>query len=132
MAIEIIKATFGKVKPKATIHLTGKLGFNMEANNLMVLEAEQAFLFAKDTEDKNKYYLIPGTAENGAGKIAKAGAYYYLNLGDAFDTVGLDYVKEIISFDIKKDTHDGNTIYVLGKRKPTIRTEKTTKEEGEN
>lgn len=132
MAIEIIKATFGKAKPKATIHLTGKLGFNMEANNLMGLEVEQAFLFARDTEDKNKYYLLPGKEEEGAGKIAKAGAYYYLNLGDAFDTVGLDYIKEIISFDMKKDTHDGNTIYVLNKRKPTIRTEKTNKEGGEN
>lgn len=132
MAIEIIKATFGKAKPKATIHLTGKLGFNMEANNLMTLEAEQAFQFAKDTEDKSKYYLIPGTTEEGAGKIAKAGAYYYLNLGDAFETVGFDYVKEIISFDVRKDTHDGKTIYVLHKRKPTVRTEKINKEEGMN
>lgn len=98
----------------------------------MKLEAEQAFYFAKDTDDKSKFYLIPGKAEDGAGKVAKAGAYYYLNLGDAFDTVGLDYVKEIISFDIKKDTYEGKDMYVLGKRKSTIRGTKENKEEEEN
>ncbi|KQR68375.1 hypothetical protein [Pedobacter sp. Leaf176] len=132
MAIEIVKATFGKAKPKATIHLTGKLGFNMEANNLMGLKAEEEFLFAKDTDDKNVFYLISGNGQEGAGKVAKAGDYYYLNLGDVFDTVGLDYVKEIISFDIKKDTHDGNVMYILGKRKSTIRSKKENKEEETN
>lgn len=132
MAIEIVKAIFGKAKPKATIHLTGKLGFNMEASNLMKLETEQAFLFAKDTEDANRFYLIPGKEEDGAGRIAKAGAYYYLNLGDAFDTVGLNYTKEIISFNIKEDKHDGAAIYVLEKRKTSIRTIKDNKGEEEN
>lgn len=124
MAIEIIKANFSRAKPKATIHLTGKLGFNMEANNLMGLKSERAFHFARDTEDEKKFYLIEGLKDDGAGKVAKAGEYYYLNLGDAFDTVGLNYKEETIIFDITKDTHDGKPMFVLHKRKSLPRNKK--------
>ncbi len=124
MAIEIIKANFSKSKPKATIHLTGKLGFNIEANKLMDLKSDKAFHFAKDTEDERKFYLIEGLKDDGAGKVAKAGEYYYLNLGDAFDTVGLNYKDETIIFDINKDTHEGKPMYVLNKRKSLPRKKK--------
>lgn len=124
MAIEIIKANFSKTKPKATIHLSGKLGFNIEASNLMELDGSKAFHFAKDTEDDKVFYLITGTKEDGAAKVAKAGDYYYLNLGNAFDLVELTYKDDTIIFDVSKGTHDGKPMYILGKRKSIPRKKK--------
>jgi len=124
MGIEIIKPSFSKAKPKATIHLSGKLGFNIQASNLMEMKSETAFHFAKDTDDDKKFYLITGTKEDGAAKVAKAGEYYYINLGDVFDIVGLNYKEETIIFDINKDTHNGKPMYVLSKRKPILRKKK--------
>lgn len=124
MGIEIIKPSLSKAKPKATIHLSGKLGFNIEASNLMEIKSDTAFQFARDTEDNEKFYLIAGNKEDGAAKVAKAGDYYYINFGDVFDIVGLNYKDETIIFDINKDTHDGKPMYVLSKRKSILRKKK--------
>jgi len=117
MAFEIIKASFSKAKAKATIHLTGRLGFNIEASNLMALKSGQAFHLAKDTDNANKFYLLVAKEEDGAGKIAKAGAYFYLNIGDAFEKANLNFKTETIIFDVSKDIYDGETIFVMDKRK---------------
>lgn len=117
MAIEIIKVSASKTKPKATIHLTGKLGFNMEASNLMKLQGGKLFHFAKETEDEGKFYLIEGMEADGAVKVSKAGQYFYLNLPDAFDKVGLNYKEETIMFDITEDLYHGKPMYILKKRK---------------
>lgn len=132
MKFEIIRASVSKGKPKATIHLTGKLGFNMEAYNLMQLKADEQFLFARDTEDENKFYLLHTKEEEGSIRVSKAGAYFYLNMASVFDQIGFDYVENTYSFYIKKDKYQGEDIFVLEKRPTTPRKETKQKKGGSN
>lgn len=120
MEIEFIKANFSKTKPKATIHMTGKLGFNIEASNLMGLANKDSFLIGKDKNDENKLYLLESDSE-GSVKAAKAGEYYYLNVGNVFDVMGFDYKKYTIMFDVSIDKYNDTDIYVLNKRVPKER-----------
>ncbi len=120
MEIEFIKANASRTKPKATIHMTGKLGFNIEASNLIGLGDKKAFLIGRDKKDDNKIYLFESDAE-GSAKVAKAGLYYYINAGNVFDVMELDYKKYTIMFDIAKDSYNNQDIYVLTKRTPKER-----------
>jgi hypothetical protein len=123
MEIEFIKANTSRTKPKATIHMTGKLGFNIEASTLMEIENKKSFLIGKDKNDVDRFYLFE-SEEEGSGKIAKAGEYYYLNLGNAFDLLEMDYRRYTIMFDVSKSTYNEKDIYVLKKRVPKLRNEK--------
>lgn len=123
MEIEFIKANFSKTKPKATIHMTGKLGFNIEASNLMGLPDKESFLIGKDKNDENKLYLLESDNE-GSVKLAKAGEYYYLNAGNVFELMGLDYKVYTIMFDVTIDKYNDKDIYVLNKRVPKLRNTK--------
>jgi len=118
-------------KAKATIHNTGKLGFNIEAIEIMQLKNQGSYLLATDEEDANVMYLIPTDSSNGVGKVAKAGDYYYLNVGDAFEKLGFKYTEYTIMFDIEKSEYEGKEIFILKKRKEIKRKEKSvTTDEG--
>lgn len=129
MKFEIIRASAAKGKPKATIHLTGKLGFNMEAYNLMELKQDTKFLFARDTEDENKFYLLHTEEDEGSIRAAKAGSYFYLNMASVFDQIGFNYAEQNYSFYIKKDKYEGKDIFVLEKRPVTPRKDMKGKKE---
>ena len=120
MEIEFIKANTSKLKPKATIHMTGKLGFNIEASNLMGLNEKMSFLIGKDKIDENRFYLFQSEDE-GSATVAKGGNYYYLNAGNAFDLLGMDYKQYTLMFDVSKDKYNDKDIYVLKKREPKLR-----------
>ncbi|TCD11637.1 hypothetical protein EZ449_05090 [Pedobacter frigidisoli] len=120
MEIEFIKANTSRTKPKATIHMTGKLGFNIEASTLMEIENKKSLIIGKDRNDADRFYLFE-SEEEGAGRVAKAGEYYYLNLGNAFDLLEMDYKKYTIMFDVSKSTYQDKDIYVLKKRTPKER-----------
>lgn len=120
MEIEFVKANFSKTKPKATIHMTGKLGFNTEASNLMDLSNKGSFLIGKDKNNEDKLYLLESDSE-GSVKIAKAGEYYYLNAGNVFELMELDYRLFTIMFDVSLDKYNDKDIYVLNKRIPKPR-----------
>ncbi|MDN5289629.1 MAG: hypothetical protein JWR38_5908 [Mucilaginibacter sp.] len=117
-------------KAKATIHSTGKLGFNIEAIEVMQLKNQGSYLLATDEEDENVMYLIPTDTADGVGKVAKAGDYYYLNVGDAFQKLGFKYKEYTIMFDIEKSEYEDKEIFILRKRKDIKRKEKSTSNEG--
>lgn len=100
--------------------MTGKLGFNIEASNLMGLSNKESFLIGKDKNDENKLYLLESNNE-GSVKISKAGEYYYLNAGNVFELMEYDYKKYTIMFDVTVDKYNDSDIYVLNKRIPKER-----------
>jgi len=135
MDLDFIEIPTGTSKPKATIHVTGKLGFNMEAVKYMNINDGAYFRIArnKETGDKKDLYFVPApSGTQGAVKVAKAGQYYYMNLGALFTQMNLEYDKKTIAFDISKLDYNGTDIFLLTKRrKETIR-EKKTEDQSQN
>lgn len=113
MGFKFIDIDLSRGKPKATIHSSGKLGFNIEAAKTMDLQNKNFFLLAQDEEDEKKIYLIENEDGKGAARVSKAGLYYYLNAGDAFDKLGFNYKGYTIIFDIAKDQYNNRDMYVL-------------------
>lgn len=124
MKIKIINIDLNRSKPKATIHYSGKLGFNREAANVMNLAEKRTFQFATDEERNEVLYLIESSEDKGVAKISKAGTYFYLNVGDAFDALGFNYKTYTIIFDIAKDDYNGKTVYVLTQKRKILRKDK--------
>ena len=104
---------------KCTIHITGKLGFSLEAiKKLNINESAYIKIAANedDTSDKNLYMVVSNEPDNDDFKINKAGAYYYANTKALFDTLKLDYKNYTIMFDITNFEHEGQKLYKLQKR----------------
>jgi hypothetical protein len=119
--LKFIEIDINPARPKATIHASGRLGFNIEAISFMDLNKKKFFKVAVEDQDGvsvNNIYLIEQESPNGAAKIAKAGDYYYLNAGMLFDDLEEDYKNFTIIYDIKKELFDGKDMFVLKKRKP--------------
>ena len=122
-------------KPKATIHITGKLGFNMEAQKLMRLSDDSYYRVALDEDEEevtNIYFVASTKDEQGALKIAKAGQYFYANLTTLFDKLKLDYAKYTIAFDIEKSKYEDKDMFIFKKRKKDRpRTSEDNSEDGD-
>jgi len=119
MELLFIDINSKKSKPKATIHLTGKLGFNLEAADLMGLSDASYYRIAIDKERdgiKNVYLVESRESESGVAKVAKAGKYYYLNIVSVFDDLKLEYTTYTIMFDIEESSYEGERMFILKKR----------------
>lgn len=129
MNLEFVDISANTSKPKATIHITGKLGFNSEAVKYMEINEITYFRIALNRDakqEKNLYFVAATQEDNGAVKIAKSGQYFYLNLGTLFNQMGLEYEKYTIAFDIIKGEHEGRPLFTLRKRrKETLRERKS-------
>jgi hypothetical protein len=132
MKLSFLEIDINKAKPKATIHFSGKLGFNMEAIEFMKLENQDSYLIATNEEKEGVFYLLKSDKTSGVAKIAKAGAYYYLNVGDAFEKLGYDYKGNTIMFDISKDSYEGNDLYIFTKYREIKRKEKVSLDKKED
>lgn len=119
--LRFIEIDTNPIKPKATVHASGRLGFNIEAINFMELAKRKFFRVAIGDEDGvsvSNIYLIEQDDATGAAKIAKAGEYYYLNVGSLFEELEEDYKNYTVIYDVKKQLYDGKDMFVLKKRKP--------------
>ncbi len=130
--ITIIRTRDFNVKLKATIHASGRLGFTADTATALSLSPSSLAKFARDDEDeKSLYLIITDTPDEDAFKVIKAGAYYYLPTSLMFDSLGFDYKRFNIMFDLVRMTDldellDGQ-VYKLNKR-IIMRKEKKTKE----
>jgi hypothetical protein len=110
-------------KAKATVHITGKLGFNKEAEKLMKLSEQTYFRVAIDGEIanfKNVYLVEHKQGESDSIKVSKAGSYYYLNTASVFDTLKLKYNTHRIIFDIERSEYENKTMFILKRRRRDI------------
>ena len=120
MAFTIISAKDFVVKLKATIHYTGKLGFTEITAEHLKLNSSSGIKIARDDTDTNLLYLINcRTPDEDTFKVSSAGDYFYVNTKPLFDTLGYDYKRNNIMFDMvrARELETGDVeIYKLIKR----------------
>lgn len=120
MALTIISAKDFAVKLKATIHYSGKLGFTEATAQHLKLSSDSCIKIATDDEDPDLLYLINcRTPDEDAFKVSSAGDYFYVNTKPLFDTLGYDYKRKNIMFDMvrARELEKGDEeIYKLIKR----------------
>lgn len=98
------------VNRKATIHITGKLGFSQEAIIFLDLESNKYLRIGynkQNSDDKSLYVTLSKEESEGSFKIINAGKYMYVNTTALFDDLEYDYKNNIISYFISSMEKDG-------------------------
>ena len=108
------------LRPKASIHKSGKLGFDSDANEFMGLRSGHEFLVGYGNEGPTEKLILLDAEEDDPEvskiSVAKAGEYYYLNLRNFFDKYEVDYENCKIRYDIARARYEGREGYVLDQR----------------
>ena len=123
MALTFLKIKSFENNSKATIHKSGKLGFNAEAQEKYLvgeklnvkIALSQEFEDSKGVEGGLFLFVTPLEDEETL-PVAKSGDYYYINTKSIFDHYEIDYVKNKIMFDIFEETIDGMDVLKLKRR----------------
>ncbi|MCP4457169.1 MAG: hypothetical protein GY816_03940 [Cytophagales bacterium] len=105
MKIKFISPSEVSNNLKATIHKSGKLGFNMDAANRIKLEEMSCAMVGineEDEDDANLYIMFSKEALEDSYKVSKAGEYFYLNLKNFFEKQKINYEDFRISYTIKE------------------------------
>jgi hypothetical protein len=127
MAIQIISAKRFATKLKATIQRSGRLGFTEETARYMNLAEEKFAKFAQDDESGTLYLIIHDTRDEDSFEIRSSSGYYYVPAKMMFDSLGMDYEKNVIMFDLVRkpsldETLEGQVFLMktrISKRKET-------------
>lgn len=101
---------------KATIHKSGKLGFTVDAANKMDLKPNMSAAVGKNEEDEAEstlYIKLFEQQEKDAFNVAKAGAYFYINLKALFDALKFNYKMYSYIYDITEETIEGEKYFKL-------------------
>lgn len=105
------------LRPRASIHKNGKLGFNSDAAEFMDLESGNTFSVGVGQEGVvSKIVLLPceeHDPDESKIDVARAGDYYYLNLRNFFDLREVSYDEYRIRYDIKRADYEDRVAYVL-------------------
>ena len=128
------------LRPIATIHLAGKLGFNMDASKFLNLDGRPSFVVATKKDDPRAQQIFLIETENSIGNdippvvVSKAGSYFYLGIRNVLDQLGIDYTNRIIVYEITKAEEDymGCPLYVLTRVKNKLRARPSQGHEGQN
>lgn len=113
---------------KATVHITGKLGFTIEAAKKMQFESHRFMSIASNGEDENDtslYIVMSETKKDNSFNIAKAGQYYSVNTKALFDVMKLNYKTHTIMYDISIIDVEGEIVYKLSKREKPKKKDET-------
>lgn len=117
MKYTILSAKEFNTKLKCTIQATGKLGFTEATAKHMNLSKDSYVQFAQDDENKDTLYLIHiNKKDEDAFKVIKAGQYFYVSTKALFDSLGYDYKKNTIIFDMVEQKVEEIKMYKLIKR----------------
>lgn len=116
MKLQIIKKNELEKSVRATIQMSGKLGFTTEAAQKLGLSDDKTIVFSKDGDESIDGRLVlymqvlSGQHEDGF-RVNKAGQYFYLSAKALFDTFKVPYAKKSIALDLTKVVIDGDTYY---------------------
>ncbi len=119
MKLKFIDTSKYAYRLNCTIQLNGKLGFSLSAIKSLQIDSNKYAAFAtneEDNKDMNLYLAIYNEKKEGALKFVRAGNYYYLNTKKMFAELGVDYIKNIIIYDISNCDYEGEKVYKLSKR----------------
>lgn len=127
MAIQIISAKRFATKLKATIQRSGRLGFTEETARYLNLADEKFAKFAQDDESGTLYLIILDMRDEDSFDIRSSSGYYYVSAKMMFDSLGMDYEKNVIMFDLVRkpsldETLEGQVFLMksrISKRKET-------------
>lgn len=100
MAIQIISAKRFATKLKATIQRTGRLGFTEETARYMNLADGKFAKFAQDNENGTLYLIIIDKRNEDSFDIRSSSGYYFVPAKMMFDSLGVDYEKNVVMFDL--------------------------------
>lgn len=104
---------------KATVHKTGKLGFNSGASKYMKLDKRKFFnigLNKANENDKNLYVVPVENETDKTYKLVKAGQYYYLFIKNILRDLKIDYKNETVIYEIEEMEQNGTVFYKLERR----------------
>jgi hypothetical protein len=108
------------LRPRASIHKNGKLGFNSDAAEFMELESGKSFSVGVGKGGVEKMLVLLPYQDQDPDEshidTARAGDYYYLNLRNFFDMQDVPYERMRVKYDIEETDYDGRTAYVLSQR----------------
>ena len=118
MELEFADVRTDPPRPKATVHASGKIGFNSDAAEVMDLSGDEVFCVAYDPEQgpDGDLYLLPPTPaapDESCIEVAKAGSYFHLNLRRFFERYEVDYERYKVIYDVYERDQGG---YLLRKR----------------
>ena len=120
MAIKILSAKEFNVKLKATIQAYGRLGFTEPTAKFLKLSPYKYAIFANDEETNNLYLAISENESEDSFEIKSTSGYYYVPAKMLFDVLGLDYINNVIMFDLVRvsslDEETGGETYKMNKR----------------
>ena len=110
-----------KVKLKATIQQTGRLGFTADTADRLHLSEETYVQFARDDEGERTLYMVLHREPTGNSfRVMKSGKYFYLPTKQMFDAFGEDYERYNIMFDLVRteslDAQLGGQVYKMSRR----------------
>lgn len=100
MAIQIISAKRFATKLKATIQRSGRLGFTEETAKYMNLADGKFAKFAQDDESGILYLIITNKRNEDSFDIRSSSGYYFVPAKMMFDSLGVDYEKNVVMFDL--------------------------------
>lgn len=120
MGLEFADVKSKPLRPKGTVHKSGKLGFNSDAAQMMDLSGDEVFCVAYDDEEgpDGDLYLLsenPKAPERSCIEVARAGDYYHLNLRRFFERYDIDYERYKIIYDVV-DSDTSGVEYRLDRR----------------
>lgn len=109
------------LKPRASIHSVGKLGFNMDASIFMNLNLFPSFVFATIPDDRtlDKIFLIETSSMLESGiepvKVVRSGEYYNINTKNVLDQIGIDYRNQtsVYGIEISAEEYESCRVYIL-------------------
>jgi len=119
MKLKFIKSEDTDQNAKATVHTTGKLGFSKDAVEFLGIKEGKSIQFAQnedDPADLNLYAVVNNGIQEGAFRINKAGAYFYVNTKNLLDALGVDYKNKKIIYDRVKADYEGMPIVKMLRR----------------
>lgn len=130
--VQFFKASELDGNVKATVHRSGKLGFNANAQKKLKLD-ENRYLkigITEDMENVTILYVLPHKEEDvDSFTVAKSGDYFYANTKPLFDALNMDYDRKKIIFDIVEAQAEGQKYFKFKKRE--IERKKDDKEEND-
>jgi hypothetical protein len=120
MAINIISAKRFATKLKATIQRSGRLGLTEETARYMNLADGKYAKFAQDDENGTLYLTIIDKRNEDCFDIRSSSGYYFIPTKMMFDSLGVDYEKNVVMFDlVRKPSLDetlGGQVFLMKSR----------------
>ncbi len=82
---------------RASVQSDGRLNFAEDTGKTLLLEDKLPIKFCMDDDDV-MYMVLAKNDDEDAFKIRKSGSYFYVPLALLFDSLGIDYVNNSVSF----------------------------------